>query len=196
MCVFVLLLNTTTNCHYYHHHTTTTTAQQQQLDLYAVAEHNNYVHKLLTLSDMVFELLAPYGEVRLGAATPSDEEAFYLRHGETPDSLKVRARLLFFLYITCCFGPWVSWLRLRPEHADGGCIVVCGNCTWCQVVKNFEEARGDTMNTSIDTSQDSPSSSPRAHTVSLSLTPLPISLPPNSPLPVPSRTPLIGWASG
>lgn len=61
-----------------------------QLDLYGVAEQNNYEHKLLTLSDMVFELLAPYGEVRLGSATPSDEQAFYLRHGETPDSLKVR----------------------------------------------------------------------------------------------------------
>ena len=61
-----------------------------QLDLYGVAEQNNYEHKLMTLSDMVFELLAPYGEVRLGSAAPSDEQAFYLRHGETPDSLKVR----------------------------------------------------------------------------------------------------------
>jgi len=60
-----------------------------QLDLYAVAEHNNYEHKLPTLSDMLFELLSPYGEVRLGAASPSDEVAFYLRHGETADSLKV-----------------------------------------------------------------------------------------------------------
>lgn len=60
-----------------------------QLDLYGVAEHTNYKHKLLTLSDMLFELQAPYGEVRLGAASPSDEQAFYLRHGETADSLKV-----------------------------------------------------------------------------------------------------------
>lgn len=65
-----------------------------QLDLYGVAEHNNYEHKLMTLSDMLFELLAPYGEVRLGSASPSDEQAFYLTHGETPDSLKVRAAVL------------------------------------------------------------------------------------------------------
>ncbi len=63
-----------------------------QLNLYDVAEHNNYEHKLMTLSDMLFELLAPYGEVRIGSASPSEEQAFYLRHGETPDSLKVRAR--------------------------------------------------------------------------------------------------------
>lgn len=59
------------------------------LDLCGLAEHNNYEHKLMTLSDMVFELWAPYGEVRLGSAAPSDEQAFYLRHGETPESLKI-----------------------------------------------------------------------------------------------------------
>jgi hypothetical protein len=68
-----------------------------QLDLYGVAEHNNYEHKLMTLSDMMFELIAPYGEVRLGNASPSDEQAFYLRHGETPDSLKVRLGLMLGL---------------------------------------------------------------------------------------------------
>jgi hypothetical protein len=77
-----------------------------QLDLYGVAEHNNYEHKLMTLSDMMFELIAPYGEVRLGNASPTDEQAFYLRHGETPDSLKVNCwgHRLHSLSTACCFG--------------------------------------------------------------------------------------------
>jgi hypothetical protein len=37
----------------------------------------------------VAELQAPYGEWRLADAEPSDEEAFFLRHNETEDTLKV-----------------------------------------------------------------------------------------------------------
>lgn len=63
-----------------------------QLDLWAVADASNYLFKLPTLMDMLAELLAPYGELRIGAASPSDEDAFYLRHGESKETLKVRAR--------------------------------------------------------------------------------------------------------
>lgn len=80
-----------------------------QLDLYGVAEHNNYEHKLMTLSDMLFELLQPYGEVRLGSASPSDEQAFYLTHGETSDSLKVR---------TGCTLPALEQGRLLHKDAS------------------------------------------------------------------------------
>ena len=57
--------------------------------MYAVADANKYLHKLPTLLDMMAELQAPYGEVRYISPCPSDEEAFYLRHGETRQSLKV-----------------------------------------------------------------------------------------------------------
>ncbi|WIA22113.1 hypothetical protein OEZ85_004454 [Tetradesmus obliquus] len=60
----------------------------QQLDLWSVADANNHLFKLPTLVDMLHELLAPYAELRLTPGTPDDEEAFYLRHGETRDSLK------------------------------------------------------------------------------------------------------------
>lgn len=60
-----------------------------QLDLWGVADENNHLFKLPTLVDMLDELLAPYGELRLNQPTPDEEDAFYLRHGETRDSLKV-----------------------------------------------------------------------------------------------------------
>jgi hypothetical protein len=62
-----------------------------QLDLWSVADANNHLFKLPTLVDMLQELLGPYGELRLSSAVPTDEQAFFLRHGETEESLKARA---------------------------------------------------------------------------------------------------------
>jgi hypothetical protein len=102
-----------------------------QLDLYSVAEHNNYEHKLMTLSDMLYELLAPYGEVRVGAASPSEEQAFYLRHGETTDSLKVRRagmRPLWPHFCSCFCWVFVCWKRVGRLSWKVEQKLLCSGC--------------------------------------------------------------------
>lgn len=84
-----------------------------QLDLYAVAEANRSLFKLPTLVDMLFELLAPYQELRLHSAVPSDEDAFYLRHGETRESLKVGMQLQLL--------QWHVELLQTLHSFKGGC---------------------------------------------------------------------------
>lgn len=63
---------------------------------------------------MMFELLAPYGELRLHSAVPSDEVAFYLRHGETEESLKVKSVVHLVIIRVCSPQPFDTISELFP----------------------------------------------------------------------------------
>lgn len=106
-----------------------------QLDLYAVAEANRCLYKLQTWVDMLFEMLAPYGELRLHSAVPSDEEAFYLRHGETRESLKVR--------LNDCVGSVVILIAVVGDnkrcYSEFLILDMCHSC-WCIVGMDLVQA--------------------------------------------------------